>query len=674
MVLLVVLLVAVLASITNAEDDLVPTSGMTITKSARVKPGTHRVTDLRVKGDDLVLDFTGVVLDGSREGATADSFTGTGLHAEGCKRLTIKNLTVRGYKLGMRLVSCDELTLEGCDVSGNYRQHLKSTPRAEDLADWLSAHENDDGQWLRYGAGIYVERSRKVTVVKCRARRGQNGLCLVRVDDSAVLDNDFSFLSGWGLAMWRSSRNDVSNNKLDWCMRGYSHGVYSRGQDSAGILVYEQCHENVFAYNSATHGGDGFFLYAGNETLERTGTGGCNGNIVFRNDFSHAAANGIECTFSKGNVFVENRLDECDHGVWAGYSYETTIARNTIRDCNHGVSIEHGHDNRIDGNTFERCGVAINLWGPPNAEFAKKPFGKKNDTSSRGYRIVRNVRKDVKQPDRVDDTKDVIEDGAKVPPLALELPKTRGTQDTQLPETALRGRKWIFVDDWGPYDFESLRVFPETLDAWNTGEVWALGPGGAFSVAEVTSGFAVEPPRGTLPAKLTVSAEKAGPFRFVVRSGGEERVARGFLLRAEWDVKHFAWEGQGAKKPPKDWEKLIASKPALAKKAERLDFNWGAGGPEGLAADHFATLASARIDLPAGRYEVRTVSDDGVRVLVDGQKLIDDWTWHGPTEHKKEIDLAAGEHSFRVEHFEIDGWAVLQLGIRPVKLETAERR
>ena len=53
------------------------------------------------------------------------------------------------------------------------------------------------------------------------------------------------------------------HNRIDWCVRGYSHGFYNRGQDSAGLLMYEQSSRNTVAYNSVTHGGDGLFLWAG---------------------------------------------------------------------------------------------------------------------------------------------------------------------------------------------------------------------------------------------------------------------------------------------------------------------------------------------------------------------------------------------------------------------------
>jgi hypothetical protein len=58
---------------------------------------------------------------------------------------------------------------------------------------------------------------------------------------------------------------------------------------------------------------------------------------------------------------------------------------------------------------------------------------------------------------------------------------------------------------------------------------------------------------------------------------------------------------------------------------------------------------------------VRTLSDDGVRVRLDGEVLLEDWTWHGPREHRAEFTLPlAREIALGVEHFELDGYAVLR--------------
>ncbi len=468
-----------------------------ITQSVSVKPLVYRISDsnengiIHIRGDNLVIDFQGATLEGHlKSGLMPSMFFGIGVFAQNCKNLTIKNLNVRGVRVGIYLKNCESVVLENCDVSDNYRQKLKSTPQKEDESDWLFGHQNDANEWLRYGAGIYVEDCKAVTVRNCRARNGQNGICLVRVNDSWIYDNDMSFLSGWGLAMWRSSRNEISHNRFDWCLRGFSYGVYQRGQDSAGILVYEQCNDNVIAFNSATHSGDGFFLYAGNETLEKTGEGGCNRNLIYKNDFSFAVANGIEATFSQGNMFIDNLLEDCEHGIWAGYSYDSLILRNTIRNCVNGISIEYGHGNQIVGNRFERAKNGIRIWGNDVDTFQGKPFSRKNDTHSRDYRIVSNqfvggqtaiflrLSSNILIHDNrigaplgllldercVDVTLGKWEGEIKgaQPQQILEVllpdfekfwktPKLRGTANPFSKPGEPRGRRHMAVDEWGPY-------------------------------------------------------------------------------------------------------------------------------------------------------------------------------------------------------------------------------
>jgi hypothetical protein len=107
--------------------------------------------------------------------------------------------------------------------------------------------------------------------------------------------------------------------------------------------------------------------------------------------------------------------------------------------------------------------------------------------------------------------------------------------------------------------------------------------------------------------------------------------------------------------------------PLVEREVDRLDFDWGHGAPApGVPADRFATRAETSLDLPEGHYEIRTTSDDGVRVLVDGIPVQSDWTWHAPKENVTVLRLPKGPHAIVVEHFEIDGYAVLRLGLRRV--------
>lgn len=65
-----------------------------------------------------------------------------------------------------------------------------------------------------------------------------------------------------------------------------------------------------------------------------------------------------------------------------------------------------------------------------------------------------------------------------------------------------------------------------------------------------------------------------------------------------------------------------------------IDFGWGGGIPvAGIAADDFSVRWTGYVLSPAdGSYILRTNSDDGVRLYLNGQTLIDNWTDHGPTD------------------------------------------
>ena len=271
--------------------------------------------------------------------------------------------------------------------SYNYRQHLNSTQEKEDISDWLSHHQNEKDEWLRYGAAMYLRDCESTIIKNTKVTGGQNALMMTNCNKGKIYNNDFSFNSGFGIAMYRSSCNTIAYNKINFNVRGYSDGVYNRGQDSAGILVYEQSNNNLFYKNSVTHGGDGFFLWAGQTTMD-SGKGGCNDNVLQGNDFSYAPTNGVEVTFSR-NIISGNRIFECDHGIWGGYSYNTVIAGNQFRQNRIAIAIEHGQDNEIHHNIFHENKEAIRLWARKEQP-ADWGYAKNRDTRSRDYAIVNN--------------------------------------------------------------------------------------------------------------------------------------------------------------------------------------------------------------------------------------------------------------------------------------------
>ncbi len=681
---------------------------------------------LQVRASGITVRFApGSVLRGAPAEVPPDQLQGFGLRLRGVRDVVLQGASIRGYRGAVWASQADGLVLEDLEVSDNFRQHLLSTEAAEAGSDWLWPHENDQNEWLRrYGAGIYVEDSRGVTIRRVRARRVQNGICLDRVEDSRIYDNDCSFLSGWGLALWRSSRNVISRNAFDFCVRGYSHGVYSRGQDSAGILCFEQSRENVIAENSATHSGDGFFGFAGREALgERPAPEkdfryegrGCNGNLLVGNDFSYAPAIGIEMTFSFGNRFVGNRLVGGNYGVWGGYSQDTLIRGNTIAEnAIAGVAIEHGAGNRIVDNDFARNERGVQLWWDVDDGLFDRPWVQANHRGLvdnqilhnrfQGDRVAVELRREgssTKVPRRMStilagnrlqdvgerlrvlgdaDAPKVVERPAPAP-LELDHP-VLGERRPVGARDHLAGRHTIIMTEWGPWDHESPLV--RRIEDLGGEQLWSVHgfPGQPeLRVREGVVDVAWEAPEDpAAPPRFRVRAGAPGvqAYRVEIRAGDLLQEAAGVLVRTEWRLRVFPWSTD----PLQDlaaWRREGEGPRALEAVLSRLALPFGYGGPSqqralgheveaaGLAGDHFGVFASTRIPLPAGRWRVRTLSDDGIRVFVDGRQVLERWDIHGPTEDRVEFETRRRhEVEIRVEYFENDGYAVLDLTLEPV--------
>ncbi len=95
-----------------------------------------------------------------------------------------------------------------------------------------------------------------------------------------------------------------------------------------------------------------------------------------------------------------------------------------------------------------------------------------------------------------------------------------------------------------------------------------------------------------------------------------------------------------------------------------VDFNWGMVAPDpSVPRENFSVRWLGQVSPPvSGTYTLATVSDDGVRLWINGQLLIDDWTMHGTTEDDATISLSAGRlYDLRLEYFQGTGGAEIHL-------------
>ena len=104
--------------------------------------------------------------------------------------------------------------------------------------------------------------------------------------------------------------------------------------------------------------------------------------------------------------------------------------------------------------------------------------------------------------------------------------------------------------------------------------------------------------------------------------------------------------------------------PKLTRVDPTVNFNWGTGSPDpAIGSDTFSVRWTGRVSPRFSEtYRFYTTSDDGVRLWVNGQQLINNWTDHGPTENSGTIALTAeAVYDIRMEFYENGGGATATL-------------
>ncbi|MBI5303700.1 MAG: hypothetical protein HY868_16310 [Chloroflexi bacterium] len=109
----------------------------------------------------------------------------------------------------------------------------------------------------------------------------------------------------------------------------------------------------------------------------------------------------------------------------------------------------------------------------------------------------------------------------------------------------------------------------------------------------------------------------------------------------------------------------LSGAPTLFRDDTNLNFNWNGQSPGlGIPGTNWSARFTSRRNTHAnGYYTVAATSDDGVRVWVDNNILIDQWRDQAPTTYAVTVYLNAGAHDWRVEYYQRDGGSMLRVTI-----------
>lgn len=610
----------------------------------RLKAGEHYLPALGEDGQKgvvvleglsgVTLDLSGVVLRGLPEDSAPDASFGTGIILRNCEDVELLGGEARGYRVALLIESSRDIVVDGFGVTRGYASALEGTAASSQRSDQLELSSSGD-DWLRkYGAGIFVVDSSGVSVRNCKVRESQNGLVSVRSGGCSFADNDFSYLSGWGIALDESEGNEVHGNRCDFVTRGSSLAQGAESLGAAGLLLVRGSSDNSIVGNSAVRCSVGA-LVLGDASRE------LRSNHFARNDFSHASWRSMRLEHVSDSWLFDNdalgeagggfELERCarlaisgnriEHVFGAGlalFESETCLVEgNSLRDCDQALDVSGGSGHSIRSNSFEDNLQDLVLEDCSELGLAQNDFSEESPdvhlTDLRGLGAA-----------------DIT---------AREAWTTLADGEGQLPSGRARNVGFSELAGAASVDLTAGRSWSESnnrLDARGSGS-----DAGALILGEFTPW---DPAGGALPPR--------------------ENAGLGLMGDVSWDATWFAWNEESDPRGDLERWRALRYEPLLRARVGAWTQPWGGSerAREDVGTERFGLIATGEVYVTrAGKYELGTLSDDGLRVSVDGKVVYESWTWHPALRETTELELTVGRHELELEYFQIDGAAELTL-------------
>ncbi|MEZ5976241.1 MAG: right-handed parallel beta-helix repeat-containing protein [Planctomycetota bacterium] len=648
-----------------------------VTGDSQLIPGNHVIAPLvgepdggvlRLSGvSNLTLDLRGTTVAPLPGQIAAGQEVGTGLVIEGCSNVTVLGGAWRGFRTAIVVRNCEQVQIRDCVIDGFETQTLESTVTRDSEADWLRPMDYV-GTAAPLRAAIEITGSKAVEIQNARARHGAIGAWLRDSRDCLITQSDLSFLSGYGVVLAGCQGCTVGYSSLEYVVRGYSHGTYSSGQNSAGVLIVGQSERNRVAFNRMTHCGSGVLVF-GQGPIQPTA------NRLYGNDCRFAVVAGVRTRQTTDTIVQNNSLSGAlGWGLCSYGDRDLVVLDNEMSSvAGPGIGLYASTDASLLSNRLQANQVGLEIaWENPESRNVDAPV----EGVSRGHVVVGN---------RFEDN-------------GLDL-VGRDSQALSFAGNQFYGeRQRLHVERIGAWleEGEDPAAAPgeDTVVGWLAGSNGVTPTGNLAGVtlrlwngelpAPMEAAKAMAPPRvpgfnesdGRIQSEYRGGAETVviglyGPWDF---PSGEAQVAMrqpgGLFSRARWQATWFAFDPQ-TRDPRGDlnaW-RALAETPIVRRTVDHfLEPRPGAEIQGRVPPVRFGLLAETTVDLPeSGDYRLSVMSDDGIRVWIGDKMVFEDWTWHATRQKDVVVHLPAGKSPVRFEYFQLDGAAELVLELHKAR-------
>jgi parallel beta-helix repeat protein len=268
--------------------------------------------------DGIVVERDNIVVDGA-DYTIQGTGSGTGIALSDRSNVTIRNVVIKKFFLGIELKRSTNNAVYGNDITANNGEGIWLYDSSKDCSIQGNHVTNNSGSGIRFGwTGLYSGAS-----------------------NTSITGNRIAFNNDSGIRLSDSDYNSISGNNIT-------------ENSDVGVQLY-LCSDNNLVGNNITNNRLGIWL----------GDWSTHNNIV-ENTITNNEQDGIYVYSSTDNDISKNRIATCDTGIHllAGSS-DNTISGNIIANNNYGFflsspffSSQFTNHNSIVGNT-----ITANNWG-----------------------------------------------------------------------------------------------------------------------------------------------------------------------------------------------------------------------------------------------------------------------------------------------------------------------
>ena len=153
--------------------------------------------------------------------------------------------------------------------------------------------------------------------------------------------------------------------------------------------------------------------------------------------------------------------------------------------------------------------------------------------------------------------------------------------------------------------------------------------------------------------------------------GGAIPIKMEYFENTERAYAKLTWQRIGTTPPPTSsaWRAeyfsnmSLSGQPVVVRDEGAVNYSWGYGTPAPqVPVDHFSARWTANLNFPSGRYRFSATSDDGVRVWVNNQLIIDAWFDRPAQTSTAEFTSPGGVLPVRIEYYENTALAEMRFG------------